>query len=723
MRFLSLCLPRLTVLAVLLMHPASLLATVPPLQLPPPPDSLRAALAAAPHPDVRRLAVLLRVARAWCGGVEPATVPYALAAEKLARARADSTGVGRALAVRGSYYLAQELPNRAAPLLQRAARLLTPAAPAERAALLIDLGLLGALQNQPQQALRHYRQAYALYDTPATRPQQSDALAGIGELYLPRNQADSAATYLYRALRWQQRLGDLDRQAGTLGNLAALAYFQEQGREAQQLGRQALHVSRASRDSVLISGLYHQTGIFLATDSPTVALRYLHYAAAIRRRKHLTGMLYTSYQALGSVHEQLGQLDSAETYFRRGLTDYARAGGGSAQAGTTYLELALFYNRHRRYAEAAALARQALALRGEERLQPTDRATPYQILREAAESRHDMAAAYAWFRRETTIADSLREQENERLVADLRVGYQTEQAEQRAAVQTQRARIARLQADRARARARLWGAVAAALLLGIAATGWLYNRLRRERAKLAASEARLRALNATKDRLMSIIGHDLRAPVATFRLAMPLLRAQVQAFEAGELTEITDDLDQHAHALGALLDNLLHWARTQTDEVRPHPQPCDVRAALDQVARLYQPLAAAKGVTLTVDAPATLPIRTDPALLGAVVRNLTANAVKFTPAGGVVVLRAAATPGSGATVGVTDTGRGMTPDQLARLFDVNDPDRSTRGTAGEVGTGLGALICQRFVALLGGELRVSSAPGQGTQAEFEVREG
>lgn len=679
--------------------------------LPPPPDSLRALVAAAPAPDAARLRALLRVSRALAKAVQPAALPYTVAAEQLARQLGDSAAVGRALDCRGAYYLELELPQPAAPLLTRAEALLRHAPPPWQAANFENLGYLYTNQNQPQQALRYYRRAYARYDAPATRGQQADVLNSIGLLYLPQNQADSASAYFYRALRLHHALGDRRQEAGTLSNLAALSYYRDQRAEALRLARQAFVVGGPQLDSVSQATFYHQLGIFLVPDSPAAALRYLRRALTIRLRKRMAGALYTSYQALGSVYEATAQPDSAEYYFRAGMLQH-RQGGAPWQKGLTLLELALFYARQQRYTEAATLARQALALRGDEHLPAGDQTTPYQILREVAEAQHDYAAAYRYLQQEKATADSLSARENEVLVADLRVGYQTEQLEQQA-------RIASLQADRAQGRIRLLGTAALALALVLALTGAFYWRLRRSRQRLAASEAALRTLNSTKDRLMSIIGHDLRAPVATFHLMVPLLRQQAKEADPVELTELADDLGQHAQSLSALLDNLLHWARTQADEVRNHPQRLPVADVVNPTLRLYQPGAAAKGIVLRAVVAADLPpVWADPSLLATVLRNLVSNALKFTPSGGEVRVDVGAEVGR-VTFAVTDTGLGMTPSQLAHLFDVS-AERSTKGTAGEGGTGLGLLVCQHFVGLLGGELQVASTPGEGSRFWFAV---
>jgi signal transduction histidine kinase len=277
----------------------------------------------------------------------------------------------------------------------------------------------------------------------------------------------------------------------------------------------------------------------------------------------------------------------------------------------------------------------------------------------------------------------------------------------------QEQRIARLRAERAQTRTLLLLGVIgtlAALLFGAA---WFYRRLRR-------SEAAARLANRTKDQLMGIIGHDLRGPVANFQQAMPLVKYYALHPNPAELGTLADELTERAQQFGTLLDNLLHWSRTHSNEVRNLPEAVAAADTISAATALYRPSAQAKGVTLhTTTDDALPPVWADPKLLATVLRNLVNNAVKFTPSGGAVTTSVARTPDGHLQFAVRDTGVGMTTAQLTTLFDA-EADRSTRGTAGEGGTGLGLLICRHFVALMGGNLQVNSQPGQGTTFAFTL---
>ena len=303
----------------------------------------------------------------------------------------------------------------------------------------------------------------------------------------------------------------------------------------------------------------------------------------------------------------------------------------------------------------------------------------------------------------------------------------------------QQRRIQRLEADQQAVRTRFITASAVALALMLFGTAVLYLRLRRTSAALTVSEAQARAAEAearravaTKDQLMSIIGHDLRSPVATFQQVTPLLHHFADEPNPAAQHEIATALDTNAHHLGALLDNLLYWARAEAETLMNHPQALPVAAVLTEAAAPYTAGAHLKGVGLTTavanpdgtgtdDPTEPLLVTADPDLLRTVLRNLVSNAVKFTPKGGQIQLRAWVEAPGHVTLEVRDTGVGIAPSRVAGLFSTGET-LSTVGTAGEPGTGLGLPLSARFVRLLGSELRlVPPAAGQpGTAFRFEL---
>ncbi len=675
------------------------------------PDSLRTALA-APRNSAARLPVLLRVVQELARHRHPATTATARRAVALAHTLGDSARLGQVLVTWAGYVQESEDNATAARLLARAAPLLVGQPDTLRAPYFYCQGLVASAQGQ-QPAVA--RRAFATASRLATPAFRVEVWMGLANHYITQDQLDSASIVLQRALRSAERSPDSTQLSGVLANLATVYYLRQRDAEALPLARRSLRLQRRTTDSAAIADCLILLGELTGQFRRPEALAHLREAYLIRRRLGLVGELGQSAQFLGIEFTRQNAPDSAIFYYQKAVRQ--QQAQGQPDAANSMRLLAEVYLERRQWAPAARWAALALADSATNPMASTYMARALAVLGAVASQRGDYRLALDYLQRQRATERRQQARTNERLVEELRVSFATEEAEQVAALASERAAH-----QQTRARRLTWAV--AGLTLGLAALALLIGLLARARRRQLATEAALRRADATKDRLMGIIGHDLRGPVADFQQAMPLVRHLAYHPDPAELAGLADDLETRAHHLAALLDNLLHWARTQRDEVRNRPEAVPVAPLLTDVQQLYAPRAVSKRLTLTVEvlpaAGAPLTAHADPALLATVLRNLTANALKFTPADGAVTLAAEPTPdGRGVRFTVKDTGVGMTASQLADLFAPRAA-RSTPGTAGEGGTGLGLLVSHHFVQLLGGELTVQSALGQGTIFMFAV---
>lgn len=235
--------------------------------------------------------------------------------------------------------------------------------------------------------------------------------------------------------------------------------------------------------------------------------------------------------------------------------------------------------------------------------------------------------------------------------------------------------------------------------------------LEAEHAKLLDRTAQLDEANAAKEKLFSVIGHDLRGPVGNVKQSLALL--EDGTLSAEEFQDLQRDLSRGVDHVHASLENLMEWAAAQMGSLQPRFEPIPVREAAGTALNLLSALAEEKGITLHDDLPAGSAVRADAHQLEAVLRNLLSNAIKFTPVGGRVSLTAR-DEGSLWRITVRDTGVGMEPDRAASLFLARSDYRSTPGTRNEKGLGLGLQICRDFVRAHGGTISAESEPGRGS---------
>jgi PAS domain S-box-containing protein len=242
---------------------------------------------------------------------------------------------------------------------------------------------------------------------------------------------------------------------------------------------------------------------------------------------------------------------------------------------------------------------------------------------------------------------------------------------------------------------------------------------KRAEAILKENEAHLRELNTTKDKFFSIIAHDLRSPFNVYLNMTRVIQDNFSSMTKEEILEFNKAMEVSASNLYRLLENLLEWAQMQRGMFVFNPGNALLYSSTKSTLELLKQSTIEKKVELHIDIPGDLIVYTDMQMLESVLRNLTNNAVKFTPSGGVITISASLVSSDLVKISIQDTGIGMSMALVDHLFRL-DINTSRRGTAGEPGTGLGLILAKEFIEKNGGTLTVESEEGKGSIFSFTV---
>jgi two-component system sensor histidine kinase/response regulator len=224
--------------------------------------------------------------------------------------------------------------------------------------------------------------------------------------------------------------------------------------------------------------------------------------------------------------------------------------------------------------------------------------------------------------------------------------------------------------------------------------------------------------NHAKEKLFSILAHDLRTPLANIRTTLELLDSGGMTQE--QLREMHPDMKRELDHAYDCLENLLAWSAGQVWGMKTEIEVLSLREVSDEACRLLDSSATRKDVSIENRIPIHAKVRGDRQQLTAIFRNLMSNSIKFTPSGGWVEATAESI-GREWKVTVADNGVGMESDRARELFQLgSQPNSTTPGTDREKGLGLGLQICRDFVTEQRGRIWAESSPGTGTRIQFTL---
>jgi two-component system sensor histidine kinase/response regulator len=219
----------------------------------------------------------------------------------------------------------------------------------------------------------------------------------------------------------------------------------------------------------------------------------------------------------------------------------------------------------------------------------------------------------------------------------------------------------------------------------------------------------LERLNAQKNKLMSIVAHDLRSPLANIQNYLEVLRDF--DISASQKADIEKDLLHATKETLSMLSKLLTWSKSQIHGIVVRQEFMSLSQLLESTLELESSTAALKGVELNYRFPSEHIVYADREMMQLVIRNFIGNAIKFTSTGGSVVVRSECGDRE-CVISISDTGIGISPERRAQLFSLNA--KSTYGTNGEKGVGLGLLLCQEYMTAQGGRIWYEDVAEGGT---------
>ena len=247
----------------------------------------------------------------------------------------------------------------------------------------------------------------------------------------------------------------------------------------------------------------------------------------------------------------------------------------------------------------------------------------------------------------------------------------------------------------------------------------LQSKVNEKTQELLDKNEELQIINLEKDKLLSIIAHDLRGPFNGFLGLSEILAHNLKDLTEEEISDIATNLNSSAHNLYNLLENLLQWSRMRQTSYPFNPSVKNLNSLIEDNMAILLQTAGSKNIKLQYSIPANIEVYVDTNMFQTIIRNLVSNAIKFTGQGGEIALISQKVSETEVTISVRDTGVGMSKEILDNLFRLNTISNRP-GTDGEPSSGLGLIICKEFVEKHEGTLWAESEEGKGSLFSFTI---
>lgn len=224
--------------------------------------------------------------------------------------------------------------------------------------------------------------------------------------------------------------------------------------------------------------------------------------------------------------------------------------------------------------------------------------------------------------------------------------------------------------------------------------------------------------NQMKDRIFSIIGHDLRGLMANINTCVSMITVSEESYQNLKDKDVFTKLGSSAENAMLLLENLMKWAKSNMGELTFNPLPFQLSEVVKSEINLLWVIAQQKQIEIIWECEGDILVCADSRMIGTIIRNLVSNGIKFTKEGGTVSIYCTRLENF-AEVKVVDSGVGIPEEKIGEIFN-EYKGSSVKGTNGEIGTGFGLLLCKRLIEQQGGTIGISSEIGKGTELIFTI---
>jgi signal transduction histidine kinase/Tfp pilus assembly protein PilF len=591
--------------------------------------------------------------------------------------------------------------------------------PAEKINVLLARAHQLVLDKKRLDALKFEFQGYQLARQYNNISLELKAMRMYGESLLNLNRLDSAAYYFNAGVDLAKKTGSKNDLGLDCLDMSSVHLQMDNIPKASEYAQQALEIFRSSGDTIGVRKAELYLGNIKTQEGEyDEALQY--YLDALKDTSHVD--VNWIYNNIGAIYIAKNQPEKALYYMNmlykraKRMHNYSDMAGAMENMGEGWLAL-------KKYDSAISCLQRAIDYSHHVASDVYIALAACQNLSTVFERKNQPAIALKYYKLYSHVKDSINTKETANHVAELEEKYQAKEKEEKITLLNEQQAVKSAQLRQSRLQ--FYFAVGGLMALAVVVVIFFYisiklrrlnNRLNEQKRVITLEKEKTEQLNTLKDKLFSILSHDLRSPLINTHSLLHLLRSGGMTEE--KFDRMSGNLEQALQQNIHLLDNLLNWAVGQIKGMSLNRVNIDVQNLIEESIMDVSGLADKKHLQIVQESCVDTEAMADLSMCRLVLRNLLSNAIKYTPEGGRITVNCR-TEDEFVRISVADTGIGIAPEILAELFN-NTLNKSEPGTNAERGFGIGLSLCKEFIEKNGGSLQVETEVGKGSTFSFTI---
>jgi two-component system sensor histidine kinase/response regulator len=569
------------------------------------------------------------------------------------------------------------------------------------------IGYGNYMQEKYTEALIAYQKAVFILEKIKDTKGLAGVFYNIGRVYYYQNNYPLAIEYYQKGLK----IADKTQQSSILRNIGVMYFHQKNYALSLEYSLKGLKIEEEIGVKQNIATMLMNIGVmYYELGNYEVSLEYLQKSLKMHEQRGDGHGIADVLLCLGELYMRQKQYPLALENLEKSLKMIKGAKGRNERQVTLYSlkNIAEIYQIQKNYDKSIEYAKKSVEI-AQELKQLVEIGITSKTLYEAYKGKGDYAHAFQYLELHKQTEDSLFSVNKTKALANL---------EAKAEIEKQKVEIEK-QKEAREFQQYITYLILAGLLLVLVFAYFIFKfgqkqkkakeEIQQAKEEIEAQAEELERLNQFKDRLFSIIAHDLRSPMATLRGTISILDPNI--LNQAELTTIKTELIKQFEVTDKILQDLLQWTKDQMKGETIEQKTLNFNEMVNEKINLFTPIAESKQISLLSEVMPDTQVLADENHVNIILQNLLSNALKFTYSGGIITITSKKLDKM-VQITVKDTGKGMNKDQQSKLFSTQH--FTTKGTADEKGNGLGLHLVKDLVEKNGGKIWVTSEEEKGS---------